>query len=462
MADRRFLIRARRAGLLAATLCALVAGGAFADETMSLGEALTKALEQGDDARIARLETDRADAGFEQMRAGYLPQMGLTSEAGWSNRMDETFIAANPNGGSSEFSLATIAPDRAWLQLYLTQTLVDLRQWREIEREQLATEVAQVAETSERDDIAYHVLHRYSRLVQLERKSAMAEARLQDSEWLAEQAKNLHSAGRALEVDKNLVGLHRTDAELATRGWQADMDTARAELWLAVGEAEPLRIPVNPETLPRVDPEDAGYGAIEAVPASPELRILDLRYRMQEASVAAAKAGRLPTMKFVSGYSNYGPKRYDAYTDEVWVGVDINVPIFDGFRATSEIRGAEREAQIARLRYQKTLKAKRARVRELIRRLETGEQRLELSRQRADSASEQVKLADLKLQAERGALTASMDARERHTRLALEAIDAEFSQLESWAQLQREIGRLTFSILGPVAAGPGTSTAKTQ
>jgi outer membrane protein TolC len=457
LVERRFPIRA----LLPALLSALVAAGAAADETLSLGEALTKALEYGDDARIARLETDRADAVFEAKRAGYLPQVGLTSEAGWSNRMDETFIAANPDGGSSEFSLATIAPDRAWLQLYLSQTLLDLRQWREIEREQLASEVAQVAETSERDNVAYHVLNRYARLVQLERKAAVADARLQDSEWLAEQAKNLHSAGRVLEMDKNLVGLHRTDAELATRGWAAEMDTARAELWLALGEDEPLRIPVNPATLPRVDPKDASYGAIEAVPAAPELRILDLRYRMQEASVAAAKAGRLPTMKFVSGYSNYGPKRYDAYTDEVWVGVDINVPIFDGFRSTSEIRGAEREAQIARLRYQKTLKAKRARVRDLIRRLENGESRLDLARQRADSASEHVKLADLNLLAERGALTASMDARERHTRRALEAIDAEFAQLESWAQLQRELGRLTFSILGPLASGPGSATANT-
>lgn len=461
MADRPFRTVAKPARALAAAFVAFAAASASADDTMSLGEALARALEHGDQARIARLETDRAGAGFERVRAGYLPQVGLTSEAGWSNRFDETFVTTDPTGNAKEYSLATIAPDRAWLQLYLSQTLLDLRQWREIEREQLATEVAQVAETSERDDIAYRVLNRYARLVQLERKIAAAEARLQDSEWLAEQAKSLHSAGRALEVDKNLVGLHRTDAELATRGWAADIDTARAELWLAVGEDEPRRIPVNPESLPHVDPKNAGYGAIEAVPASPELRILDLRRRMQEASVAAAKAGRLPTMKFVSGYSHYGPKRFDAYNDEVWVGVDINVPIFDGFRSGSEIRGAEREVQIARLRYQSTLKSKRARVRELIRRLETGESRLELARQRADSALEQVKLADLNLQAERGDLLSAIDARERHTRLEMAAIDAEFIQLESWAQLQHELGRLTFSILGPLAAGPDTDTVKT-
>lgn len=459
MPDRRPRLRALRIGL--AGVVALLAGSAGAEETMSLGEALTKALEHGDQARIARLETDRADAGFDEVRSGYLPQVGLTSEAGWSNRMDDTFTTVDPEGDANTYSLATIAPDRAWLNLYVTQTLLDLRKWREIEREQLATEVAQVAETGERDDVAYDVLTRYARVVQLQRKADVAEAGLRDSEWLADQAKSLHSAGRALEVDKNLVGLHRTDAELATRGWDAEIDSARAELWVALGEDEPLRIPVDPETLPNVDPEGAGYGAVEAVPTAPELRILDLRRRMKDASVAAAKAGRLPTLKFVSGYAHYGPKRYDAYKDEVWVGVDINVPIFDGFRSGSQIRGAEREAQIARIRYQQTLKEKRARVRELIRQLETGEARLDLARQRAEAAREQVRLADLNLKAERGDLRASVDARERETRLALDAIDAEFAQLESWALLQRELGRLTFSILGPVAAGPDTATTKT-
>jgi len=461
LAERRFRIPARRLALLTGAAVVLSPWSALADDTLSLGAALTKALEQGDQARIARLQTDRADAGFDEVRSGYLPQVGLTSEAGWSNRFDDTFLTQSPDGTVNEYSLATISADRAWLQLYVSQTLLDLRQWREIEREQLASEVAQVAETSERDDVAYRVLHRYARLVQLERKATVADDRLQDSEWLAEQAKNLHSAGRALEVDKNLVGLHRTDSELSTRAWAAEIDSARAELWLAVGEDEPLRIPVDPESLPTVDPKSAAYGAVEAVPTAPELRILDLRRRMQEATVAAAKAGRLPTIEFVSGYSHYGPKRFDAYNDEVWVGVDINVPIFDGFRSGSEIRGAEREVQIARLRYQSTLKAKRARVRELIRRLENGESRRDLARQRADAALQKVKLADLNLQAERGDLRGSVDARERHTQLALEAIDAEFAQIESWAQLQRELGRLTFSILGPVASGPRTATAQT-
>ena len=50
-----------------------------------------------------------------------------------------------------------------------------------------------------------------------------------------------------------------------------------------------------------------------------------------EHHVQAARAGRLPKLKFVTGYSHYGIKRFDNYDDELWVGVDFSIPIFDGF-----------------------------------------------------------------------------------------------------------------------------------
>jgi outer membrane protein TolC len=226
-----------------------------------------------------------------------------------------------------------------------------------------------------------------------------------------------------------------------------------------MGEDEPLRVPLDPSSLPNVDLRTVDYGIIEEVGQSPEMRILDVRRRMEIASVEAAKAGRLPTMKFVSGYSHYGPKRYDAYEDEVWVGVDVEVPIFDGLRTNHAIRGAQRDAEIARLRYQQTLAEKRARVRELIRRLEAGAERLGLVRDRIEAAEEQVRLANVKLQAERGGLRGAVDAREDRTRVALDAVDADYEQVELWANLQHELGRLAFQVLAPVASAPDSETA---
>ena len=422
------------------------------DDTLTLEEAISKALAEGTAARIASLEAERAEHGAKEARAAVLPQVGVTSDLGWSNRYDDTLVALDQEGQPREYGLATIAADRAWLQLYVSQILLDLKQFRELEREELGAQVATLAEARDREAIAYEVVRRYSRLVALESKAVVAAEQQREAAWLDEQATHLMDAGRALPGDRNLVRLHATDAAFAERDWQQEIASARAELWLAIGEDEPLRVPLDPNSIPRVDADTVSYGVVEEVRQSPEMRILDVRRRMQLASVEAAKAGRLPTMRFVSGYSHYGPKRYDAYEDELWVGVDIEVPIFDGFRASHAIRGAQRDAEIARLRYQQTLAEKRARVRELLRRLHAGSERLDLARERVQASQEQLRLANLNLKAERGDLRGAVDARENHTRVALEAIDAEFAQVDLWANLQRELGRLSLKVLSPVAA----------
>ena len=43
----------------------------------------------------------------------------------------------------------------------------------------------------------------------------------------------------------------------------------------------------------------------------------------------------------------------------------------------------------------------------------------------------------------------------------MDAVDREFDQIELWAQLHRELGRLTFQILGPVASAQDTASTKT-
>jgi outer membrane protein len=438
----------------AASLALVAAPGARAEGgALTLARAVLQALESGAAARIARLETDRAGHAHGQARSDYLPQVGLTSEAGWSNRIDDTFFGTDKNGNPQEYSLATIAPDRAWLQLYMSQTLFDLRSWREIERREIEAQAAQIAESRGRDDVSFEVTQRYMQLLRLQQETREVEERLVEAQWLAQQSDALYEAGRVLELDRSLAKLHLAEAELETRDRHNEMAAARDELWLALGEHEPrhVMIALDPDSLPSLEPRTEESLA-ERVVDSPEMRILELQTRIQDAVVAAAKAGRWPTLKLVSGYSNYGPQRFDAYEDEVWVGVDLQVPIFDGFKSGHAIEGAQRDAEIARLRYQRELDSKRARVRDLVNGLETGAARLTLAEQRAATAREQLRLADLNLRAQRGGLAEAVAAREQLRRASSDAADAYYGQIERWAMLQRELGRLTDELLGPQLA----------
>jgi outer membrane protein len=452
-------MRARLVVCLVA-IAGLIASTARADESpLTLANAVSRALAGGAAARIARLEAHRATDAVEEKRGAYLPQLGITSDAGWSNRYEETFVAAAPTEGTVTLGLATLGTDRGWLNIYVSQILFDLKQWKLIEREELMAEAAAVQETSERDDVALEVLRRYVNLLSLQRKRALAQELLLDAQWLREQGDHFFRAGRILEVEHTLAGLYLEEAELDAQAMAHEIATAQADLWLAVGEGEPPAgtLSLVPESLPRIDPAASAESAEAGLKTAPELRILDLRRRMDEIGVQAARAGRLPTLRFVSGYTNYGPKRFDNFTDELWVGINLDIPLFDGFQSRHAIRGAERGAEIARLRYQSTFQRKRARVRELLKQLETSQQRREIAERRAEAAREQRRLADVNLRAERGDLREALIAREQQIRFTREAIDSYFDQLALWASLQRELGRLSHEILRSTAATPAAA-----
>ena len=453
-------MRARPVVCLVA-IAGLAASTGRADEgPLTLSNAVSRALTGGAAARIARLETHQATDAAREKRGAYLPQLGITSDAGWSNRYEETFNALAPDGSSTvTLGLATLGTDRGWLNIFVSQILFDLKQWKLIEREELMAEAAAVQETSERDDVAFEVLRRYVNLLGLQRKQALAHELLADAQWLREQGELFFEAGRILEVEHTLAGLYLEEAELDALAKGHEIATAEADLWLAVGEGEPPagRLRLVPESLPRIDAAASAESAEAGLKTAPELRILELKRRMDEVGVAAARAGRLPTLTFVSGYTNYGPKRFDNFTDELWVGINLEIPLFDGFQSRHAIRGAERGAEIARLRYQSTVERKRARVRELLKRLETSQQRLEIAERRAKAAKEQQRLADVNLRAERGDLREALIAREQQIRFTREAIDSYFDQLALWASLQRELGRLSQESLRSAAATPAVA-----
>ena len=173
--------------LLAIVATGIPGPGAAADSgRLTLSEAVARALAGGPAARIARLEAHRAQEAAGAARGTYLPQVAITSEAGWSNRFDDTFTALNRNGKFKKYGLATIGSNRGWFNVYLSQMLFDLKQWRVIEREELAAEAAALQEGLQREDVAMEVTRRYATLLRVQRRSEISQEQLLHAQWLAE------------------------------------------------------------------------------------------------------------------------------------------------------------------------------------------------------------------------------------------------------------------------------------
>jgi len=422
--------------------------------TLTLVDAVNRALHDGPEAQIARLEADQAGNLASSARSAYWPQLRLTSRAGYSNRQDEKLVAVDGQGVVREYGLATLGSDRGWVNVFIDQLLFDLGRWRQIERTEIEAEAARVAEDEQRERISLVTLERYVDVLQLEEFLALDRERVTEAQWLAQQGEALSRGGRALAAEREQAALSLEEARLEADLRSQGLADARRALWLAIGatDTEGGTLELAADSVPVPGNPDDDPASEEVIATTPELRVLALRRKMEEITLAAVRAERFPTLGVRTGYSNYGTKRFDNFQDEVYVGVNFDLPIFDGFRTKASIEAATKAAEIARLRYETMLETKRTRVRELARRLATALRRPELAKRRAGVARDLARFARLNLQADRGTLDAALAANEAAVANAQGAVDAYFDRIRAWATLKRETGLLAEAVAGEAQA----------
>jgi outer membrane protein TolC len=449
-----------RAIVPARCLCAALAvwaaaGRAAAAQTLSLDEAVTRALRDAPAAKIARLEAGQADDAAAAARSIYYPRASVSSQAGYSNRQDDTVDALNGQYKLKRYPLSSLGSSEPWLSLYLEQMVFDLRQWRSAERSQLEAEVAQVVEAQQRETISDTVLNSYLDVLRFEQLSGLDRQRVTDAEWLSRQAGVLLDAGRALPGERDQAALSVDEARLAADDDAATLTEARGALARVIGvdRDAAATLEVSAQDLPvasiaGIDPERE-----ETTRSAPALRALELRKRMEELGLSAARAGYLPTLAVRGGYFHYGTRRFDSFESELAVGVDLKIPVFDGFQTSNTVDGATKAAEAARLRYDVMREDTRAHLRELMRQLRAALQEPAVAEKRAKMAAERQRLADLSLQGQRGSVGQALTARADASREARAAVEAKLAPLRLWAALQRETGRLT-ATLAPGAVEP--------
>ncbi len=422
------------------------ASASASEQLLSLAEAASRALADGPDARIASLEAGQAEDALAEARSAYLPRASISSQAGYSNRLDERLRTVDRDGRERTYGLSSLGSDQGWFNFYIDQLLFDLQTWRGMERAELSAEAGRVAEAEKREAITLDVLRRYVEALRFDEIVTLDERRLAAAERLDARAASLLTAGRIVASDREEAALALETLRMRASERAGARAGARRALANAIGGTPGDTWHLEPESLPVV--AHVATDADAELATAPELQLLSLRKRMEDVNVAAARAGRYPTVGLRAGYSNYGARRYDNFPDELSVGVDLTVPLFDGFKARNAIEGALKGAEIARLRYASMLERKRDRVRELERELAVGMQRPSLAARQAAVAEERLRLAEVRLQSDRGTLSDVVAASIGWGREARAAVDARFDAVVMWATLQRELGRLSAVIVG--------------
>ncbi len=425
---------------------------------LTLSAAIAMALHQSGGARIAALESGQAQDALGVARSSYLPHLVVSSGIGYSNRQNEKLRAVDAEGHERVYGLQSIGARDGWFNVEVEQLIVDLERWRRIDQRALGAAAAAAAADEQRGAAVRDVTVAFANVLRSDELRALALERARQASWLDEQAAFLLRAGRVLSAEREHAAIAAEEATLETRTRDDQLVQARTTLQRAIGDPALDVSRLDPSSLPDPELPSDDLASDRILAATPALRVLDLRRRVEESGVGAARAERYPTVGLRAGYSDYGPNRYDNYPDQVGVHVAVQVPIFDGNRATYDIASASKAAEIARLRYRNELEDTRARVRDLANRLVAARERATLAERRAALSREQVRLVDLRLREQRGTLAEAEAARDAFGRDASAAVDARYDRIEIWATVMAESGRLLSALGGGSVRSDGSVT----
>jgi outer membrane protein TolC len=354
---------------------------AFADEDLTLKDALNRALERNPLMTEARLGVDASEEGISSSRGKHWPKLSLNLD--YNQRQDPVpYIPAQSATIPARFS-----DDYASLGLLLTMPLYQGGQTAtNVRISGVRRDLQQLSLAQTRNELIANTVNTYHKLLQLQQLRRASAATVTALETLADNARLMFDVGRIARVDLLKVEVQLANERQRALSFDEAIATTGATLRFLMGDdpspgGEQLRLT---DTLSM--PKEAAGAEISAVnpwSSRPEYRAAMLGVKESDLSRRLTFGRFLPTVNAVAGYTDqYGFT--PAYSEGNWYfGLQASVPLFErslyaDFRRDSILKekSAARQATVEQqLRLDLTTAG--ASLRESANRIKTAEQSIQ-------------------------------------------------------------------------------------
>ncbi len=419
----------------------LAMGTATAQErTLTLDEALERALREHPSLQASRYDIEAAKEGEGVAFAGYLPSLDF----------DATYTRATGNQVPTPGALFDTATSRSTksynfflFSMNLRQSIWDFGRTLGAHRAARATtEATQKDHEAARLQVWAQVVTAYHGVVAAQKMAEVARRLRDQARTLADRARQLYEAGARPRID---VTRTEAAAQMAEAGYQASEEArnlACAVLLAAIGARERFRFQAVPPPVPAPDSPlpDLEATVAEALAARPERRAFLDRIRAQEAEVTRAKGDYYPRL-FVFGSGSAAGVRLDDLVGNWAVGVGLSYPVFSGLATRHGVRA--QEARVAALKaglealdlqIGSEVEQARSRVMEAATRIPPARAALAAARETMTLAEERYRLGE-------GDQVELLDAQAALAQAEAALIRAEYDLAVAWTALWRAVGR---------------------
>lgn len=321
--------------LLAAGACATLAARAET-HTLTLKQAVDRALAQNPEVIMARLDQARASLGVRVAASPFRPRVDAGSGLAYSNGFPLSIEGSAP----------------AIFQTKASQFLFNRPQSYAIAQAKESARGAGFASGEKGDEIAYRVASLYIDADRAGRLADSAQKQVESLEKVLETAQTRVEEGRELPVtaQEAKVNLLRGQQRLITL--QTDREYASRSLAVTLGYSESdLVNPADEELVPPAIPANEETAIQTALSTSKEIRRLESNYSAKGLEIKGDKAQRLPKIDLVAQYAllsqyNHYQQYFATFSrNNGEIGASFQVPLYVGTGIRAQIEQAENDQQ---------------------------------------------------------------------------------------------------------------------
>ncbi|HVV51647.1 MAG TPA: TolC family protein [Polyangia bacterium] len=321
--------------------------------TVTLEDAERAAAAQRPDIRLADANAAAGVARDEQARAPLLPQVKIQS-------LYERTTGNRPQKPGRTNNYGTAFDTFNWFdsEVDATQMIWDFGQtpnrWRAARVRAVAlNDSARAARLQAIADVRTA----YFRAIAGKSLVGVARQTLANRQRHLEQIRGFVHAGTRPDIDLAQAVADEANARVQVIRAENGYAIARAQLNQAMGITGDTDYEVADESFPPQPGEGAGIGPLidEAIHARPDLAAMDAQIRAQELTRKATRDGYWPTLNLIAGAESEGQSFHKSVTLDnfgqvspyggmawnLWGGVQLTWPIFQGFLTRGQVREAD-------------------------------------------------------------------------------------------------------------------------
>ncbi|ACF44110.1 outer membrane efflux protein [Pelodictyon phaeoclathratiforme BU-1] len=432
--------------VLTSPLSLHAAAAAGETKSITLDDAVRIGLERSRMLEIARLDRDMAGQKIRETWSEVLPQ--LTTGFTYTRTLKSSVLLLPPGQGFPS-TLETSSDNAGHATLDLRQPIFNVSAFTGIKAASIVRKMSEAAYLNAEASVVADIKISYFDALISKDQLKLIEQSIDRWEQSRKDTRAMFRQGIAADIDtlKAFLSVENLRPDLLQAQNRVAITMTKLKNVMGVPADSSIVLSGKLELSSATYPADIAAAYREALDARPDLRQLDFQVKAEGEKVSAVRAERFPVISAFGKLETQTAFNDDVRTvDSVWpssssVGLQFTMPIFTGYRISSQVE----QAKIAQLQTRTRLEDLRANIRAEIEvrvlNFRESQKRIEVQSQTIGVAERSYSISLLRFKEGIGSRLELTDAELQLNKAKTNYLQAVYDYLVAGVQLEKALGR---------------------